>query len=114
MDKAQILKIFFQTLGEASRLRIIRFIGTGERSVSEIVEELNLSQPLISHHLKALRENHILETKRQGPFIYYKLKDARLLDALGLILEIIGPEGLKTGEPMFCMPDWFRKNFNKR
>ena len=90
MDDAGKLQHLFQTLGEANRLKIIKFIGEEERSVSEIVEAIRLSQPLVSHHLRILRERDILHTKRDGPFIYYKLKEVKLLEALGLFLEIAG------------------------
>lgn len=82
------LQIVFQTLGEANRLRIIEFIGDKERSVTEIVEATGLSQPLVSHHLRMLRETRIMETQREGPFIYYRIRDQRLLEALKVFLEI--------------------------
>ena len=108
MDEAQKLQSVFQTLGEANRLRIIKFIGDQERSVSQIVEETGLSQPLVSHHLRTLRESLILDTKRQGPFIYYKLKDAKLLEALGLLLEIFKESDIDSKERMFSVPNWWK------
>ena len=114
MDELDKLKSFFQILSDASRLKIIKFIGERECSVNEIVEATKLSQPLVSHHLRVMRENEILETKRSGPFIYYKLKDKRLLQALGLFSEIANSI---TGEiienPMFCCPPVWRKYWNK-
>ncbi len=85
-----ILQRIFQTLSDANRLKIITFIHEGECSVSQIVEETSLSQPLVSHHLRALREGHILETTRNGPFIYYRLKDKRLLHILDSMIKIVG------------------------
>jgi DNA-binding transcriptional ArsR family regulator len=82
------LQIIFQTLGEANRLKIIEFIGDKERSVTEIVEATGLSQPLVSHHLRMLREARIMETQREGPFVYYRIRDQRLLEALKVFLEI--------------------------
>ncbi len=115
MDDADKLQHLFQTLGEANRLKIVKFIGKEERSVSEIVEALGLSQPLVSHHLRILRERDILETKRNGPFIYYKLKDKKMLDALGLFLEIASSAKSKRPcEPMFCCPPWWRTKGQKK
>ena len=88
MDEAVKLQKCFQTLADANRLRIIKEIGEREVSVSEIVRNTGLSQPLVSFHLKTLRERNFLETKRQGPFVFYKLKDEKLLPALGLFAEI--------------------------
>jgi DNA-binding transcriptional ArsR family regulator len=108
MDEALKLQIYFQILGDSNRLKIIKFIGEKECSVSEIVDNTKLSQPLVSHHLRVLRENQVLETKRKGAFIYYKLKDDRLLSALGIFLEIVSclnEEKMTT--PMFSIPDWW-------
>lgn len=85
-----LLQQIFQTLADANRLKIIKYINDGEHSVSQIVEETKLSQPLVSHHLRTLREGHILETTRNGPFIYYRLKDKRLLGIFDLLLKVVG------------------------
>lgn len=108
MNDASKLQSFFQTLGDANRLRIISHIGEEECSVSEIVENTGLSQPLVSHHLRTLRESGILETERKGPFVYYKLKDKRLLSALGIFMEIAGEQKEREhDQPMFCSPTWW-------
>lgn len=105
MDDAQLLERVFQTIGKANRLKIIQFIGEKERSVSEIVEFTGLSQPLVSHHLKTLRKSDILSTQRNGPFIYHRLKDVRLLGILGLFLEIAkSMNGQENHNPLFSCP----------
>jgi DNA-binding transcriptional ArsR family regulator len=105
MDNAQKLQLVFQTLGDANRLRIIQFIGEKECSVSEIVQASNLSQPLVSHHLRVLRENQVLDTERKGPFVYYKLRDKKLLEALDLFLSIFQDFTIAgKKEPSFCCP----------
>ena len=116
MDNVLKLQNIFQTLGDVNRLKIIRIIGDQSRSVSEIVEAVKLSQPLVSHHLRVLREQGILKTKREGPFIYYKLSDERILDALGIFSEIlIVPDGRsKTTESIFSCREQFIKFMNKK
>jgi len=109
-DDALNMQILFQTLGEANRLRIIRFIGSGERSVNEIVSATGLSQPLVSHHLRVLRDQNVLETNRKGPFVFYAVRDKRLLDALGIFQELaraVGPP--RSERPMFFCPPWWRR-----
>jgi DNA-binding transcriptional ArsR family regulator len=118
MDESLRLQELFRTLSDANRLLIIRFVGKQNRSVSEIVAETKLSQPLVSHHLKVLRECGILKTRREGPFVYYELNDPRILDALGIFSEItFHPDNSKCcGKTMrmFCCPDWFQKAFKSR
>lgn len=111
MSDVKKLELLFQTLSEANRLRIINFIQDKERSVTDIVEKTGLSQPLVSHHLKILRETQILKTTRKGPFIYYELKDKRLLDALGIFGEIAYYiSDIKTKNRMFCCPSWWDRH----
>ena len=89
------LQLVFQTLSDYNRLGIIRFICERESSVGEIVKATKLSQPLVSHHLRVLKENRILETRRNGPFIYYYIKDKKILDAINLFLELFKNTDIK-------------------
>jgi DNA-binding transcriptional ArsR family regulator len=116
MDNGIKLQNIFQTLGDVNRLRIIRIVGSQTRSVSEIVAAAKLSQPLVSHHLRVLREQGILKTKREGPFVYYELSDMRILDALGIFSEIlVAPDGRnKTTTNMFSCREQFIKFMNKK
>jgi len=59
------------------------------------VKATKLSQPLVSHHLRVLKENRILETRRNGPFIYYYIKDKKILDAINLFLELFKNTDIK-------------------
>jgi DNA-binding transcriptional ArsR family regulator len=71
-----------KSLADENRLRILLYLGNGKKSVSQIVEGLNLSQPLISHHLKELRRSLLVTVERRGPFIYYEITDPRIVDIL--------------------------------
>jgi DNA-binding transcriptional ArsR family regulator len=71
-----------KSLSDGNRLRILLLISSSRKSVSAIVEELNLSQPLVSHHLKELKRSLLVKVEREGPFIYYELADTRILDVL--------------------------------
>jgi DNA-binding transcriptional ArsR family regulator len=82
-----------KSLADENRLRILLCLGNGKKSVSQIVEELNLSQPLISHHLKELRRSLLVTVERRGPFVYYELSDPRIVEILmsleALALELL-------------------------
>jgi DNA-binding transcriptional ArsR family regulator len=82
-----------KSLADENRLRILLCLGNGKKSVSQIVEELNLSQPLISHHLKELRRSLLVTVERRGPFVYYELSDPHIVEILmsleALALELL-------------------------
>ncbi|MGB1360962.1 MAG: ArsR/SmtB family transcription factor [Alphaproteobacteria bacterium] len=65
----------FKLLGDKSRLSIVIACMEGKKSVSEIIEITGLSQSLISHNLKPLRENRILKSEKDGKFQFYSIDD---------------------------------------
>jgi DNA-binding transcriptional ArsR family regulator len=78
-DHRQSVAFLAKSLSDNNRLRILLFLGDGRTSVSVIVEKLELSQPLVSHHLKELKRSLLVKVEREGPFIYYQLADRRIL-----------------------------------
>lgn len=113
MDALKKLQQIFQTLSDYNRLIIVKSIGDKECSVGELVKTLNISQPLVSHHLKVMRDNGILETKRNGPFIYYYVRDLQLLYAINLFIEIFKDSEIKSNDFNFCS-DWIIKKFQTK
>ncbi len=78
----QTVAFLAKSLSDENRLRIILCVSSGKKSVSSIVEELGLSQPLVSHHLRELKRSLLVSIERSGPFIYYELVDSRILDVI--------------------------------
>ncbi|MEJ2116228.1 MAG: metalloregulator ArsR/SmtB family transcription factor, partial [Gammaproteobacteria bacterium] len=71
---AQLLK----TIAHESRLMILCMLVKNEMTVSEINEFVGLSQSALSQHLAVLRQNNLVETRRESQTIYYKLVDKDL------------------------------------
>lgn len=68
----------FQALGDTSRIQIIWSLSKGERSVSELVELVGMSQPAVSHHLRTLRNLHLVRVRRDGRTAFYSLDDVHI------------------------------------
>jgi ArsR family transcriptional regulator, arsenate/arsenite/antimonite-responsive transcriptional repressor len=67
------LALRFKALADPTRIAIVnRLAGAGEVCVCAL-EDLGLSQPTISHHLRILREAGLVDVSRRGTFAYYKL-----------------------------------------
>lgn len=81
-ERLDAVAFLAKSLADENRLRILLCIDEKKKSVSRIVEELNLSQPLVSHHLKELKRTLLVRVERQGPFIYYEVADERIIDIL--------------------------------
>lgn len=79
--------------GEPTRLRILALLRERDLSVGEIVQVLSLSQPRLSHHLKALTGAGLVERMPEGSFVFYRAAsrgDGRLF--LDSLFEQLGPD----------------------
>ena len=74
------LEGFFKALGDSTRLRILGLLLNGEVCVCDIHDSLKTSQPKVSRHLAHLRAAGLVETRREGVWIHYRL--AQLPDPL--------------------------------
>jgi DNA-binding transcriptional ArsR family regulator len=71
----------YRALGDASRLRILRLLSQGDRYLTEIANELDLSKPTIKHHLALLRAAGLITLIEQGNLTYYSLRHDRAAEA---------------------------------
>jgi DNA-binding transcriptional ArsR family regulator len=72
----------FAALSDPSRVRILASLLEGERRVSAIVELVNLSQPVVSHHLSLLRQWRLVRARKEGSQVFYSLHDDHIVDLL--------------------------------
>jgi len=70
-----VLAETFKLLGDQTRLRILFFCIDAPRAVGEIAEALDLSQSLVSHHLRLLRGARLVRGSRKARQIFYQLDD---------------------------------------
>ena len=71
----QLMERLFQALGDSTRLRILGLLLTGEVCVCDIHDTLKISQPKASRHLAYLRRAGLVDARREGLWIYYRLAD---------------------------------------
>lgn len=92
LDHDHLTQVAFlaKSLSDGNRLRILQLISSGRKSVSAIIEALDLSQPLVSHHLKELKRTLLVKVEREGPFVFYELADPRILDVLQILNRVAG------------------------
>jgi ArsR family transcriptional regulator len=83
MDEAKFLKCMV----DEHRRQIIACLGTGEKCVNEIIDITNLEQTLVSFHLKALKNCGLINCRRDGQKIIYKVSNPVIIDILNFIKE---------------------------
>ena len=79
------LETFFKALADTTRLRILGLLLTGEVCVCHIHESLKIPQPKASRHLAYLRKAGLVEARREGLWMHYRMADLSdpVLQALG-------------------------------
>lgn len=78
----------FKALCDSNRLMILEMLQSGERCACEILEDLNIGQSTLSHHMKILTESGIVEGRRDGKWMYYSLSKVGCEAAKNLLDEI--------------------------
>lgn len=89
-ERLRAVAFLAKSLADENRLRILQCLQGGKKSVSAIVAELGLSQPLVSHHLKELRRSLLVKVMRRGPFVDYELAAARVIEIMEALSLLAG------------------------
>ena len=80
-DLADLFKIF----SDSTRLRILFSLMDGEKNVTELTQDLDMTQSNVSHSLSILKTNKLVKPRRDGKAIYYSLADdhVKIIIAMG-------------------------------
>jgi DNA-binding transcriptional ArsR family regulator len=80
---------FFRVLGHPARVRLLQLLREGEQSVGALRDAVELDSSSASQHLAALRGQGLVESRKDGTSVYYRIKDPRTLELLELAKGII-------------------------
>ncbi len=78
-----------QTMANAKRLEIISILGSKELTVGDIADKTGLRMANLSQHLTLMKTKGILESRRNGVHIYYRLANPKVLKACSLMKEVL-------------------------
>lgn len=75
---------YLKALSHPERLRMVRALEGGERTVSELAGLLEMAQSTVSAHLAALRRSGVVVARKEGLHVHYRIADQRVRDLLAL------------------------------
>ena len=78
----------FNALSDPIRLEIVEFLRDGEKCVCEITPRLKLAQPVISRHLKMLKDAGLVKSRKKGTWHMYSLTDPKVCE----LIDTLTPE----------------------
>lgn len=82
LDISKKIAAPLSVIASPQRIAILLAIGRGEACVCHLESALGWRQAYISQHLMALRKADILQDRREGRYVYYRMKNASLLDLI--------------------------------
>lgn len=85
---AQEAAAYLKTLAHEGRLMILCHLGSGERSVGELEQLLDIRQAAVSQMLARLREEGLVSTRRDGKTIFYSLADDRTSQVINMLYSL--------------------------
>ncbi len=85
---------FYKIVSVPSRLKIIATLDEKELNVSDLCNEVDMTQSAISHQLAILKQFNIVKSRKQGKEVYYSLADSHIKDLIELTITHIREENL--------------------
>ena len=80
----------FKALGDENRLRIVGIVAErGDVCACRLLDELDMTQPTLSHHMKLLRDSGVVKARKEGRWMHYSL-NREVVGALASLLEELG------------------------
>ncbi len=76
-------------LADPRRILLLYTLAEGPRCVGDLAEQLGITQPAVSRHLKLLRDHGLVQATRHGSNVEYAITDERLIDVLDLLRAIL-------------------------
>ncbi len=90
----------FKALGDENRLHILELLQGGERCACVLLENLHLSQPTLSHHMKILCDTGFVTGRKEGKWVYYTLNHQAAGELEALLQELFQEK--TAAEPDDC------------
>ncbi|MGN0632391.1 MAG: ArsR/SmtB family transcription factor [Oscillospiraceae bacterium] len=68
----------FKAFCDENRIKILQLLQSGEKCACMLLEEMNITQPTLSHHMKILCDSGVVTARREGKWMHYSISEAGL------------------------------------
>lgn len=91
MFKEIEIACIFKALSDENRIRILKMLRSGEKCACKLLEELNISQPTLSHHMKILCDSGIVAGRKDGKWMHYSINCEGVRKVRNIMQELLAP-----------------------
>ena len=96
MPNEQDIVCIFKALSDENRIRILKMLRSGEKCACKLLEELNISQPTLSHHMKILCDAGIVNGRKEGKWTHYSMCYEGVHKVRALMKDLLSAENIPT------------------
>ncbi|MBC8530807.1 ArsR/SmtB family transcription factor [Gehongia tenuis] len=80
--------IIFKAFCDENRIKILQLLKTGEKCACKLLEEINVTQPTLSHHMKILCDSGVVTGRKEGKWTHYSISPEGAAYAMNCLLEL--------------------------
>ena len=89
----------FKALGDENRIRILKLLQSGEKCACVLLDDLQITQPTLSHHMKILCDSEIVACRKEGKWIYYSISAEGSAAAMQCLRELTNVTNTAQSKP---------------
>ena len=87
LDERKIA-VIFKAFCDENRIRILKLLKTGEKCACKLLEELDITQPTLSHHMKILCDSGVVMGRKEGKWMHYSISQEGAASAVRVLREL--------------------------
>lgn len=87
---AKRISEIFKALGDENRVQILCMLSSGEKCACKLLEELDVSQPTLSHHMKILCDAKLVSCRKEGRWMHYSLSQEGVKEISNYLSDVFG------------------------
>lgn len=85
--------IMFKAFCDENRLQILQLLQSGEKCACRLLEEMQITQPTLSHHMKILCDSGIVVGRKEGKWMHYSISDEGVESARNYLMQLAKNKG---------------------
>lgn len=87
MDKKRMAAVF-KAFADENRIQILELLKDGERCACRLLEEMKITQPTLSHHMKILCDAEVVVGRKEGKWMHYSISEDGIDDVMRYLEEL--------------------------
>ena len=88
MSDNKKMAAMFKAFADENRIQILELLRDGERCACRLLEEMKITQPALSHHMKILCDSGIVVGRKEGKWMHYSISEDGIGDAMRYLEEL--------------------------